>query len=85
MIPKAIRERRQIEPGDDFEVSVDDEDADLILLRRIRSSANSGLVEHLAAVDSLLAATARRNQLTLATNNVADFRATGVRILNPFD
>lgn len=39
----------------------------------------------LSTVDSLLAVTARRYQLTLATNNVADFRATGVRILNPFD
>ncbi len=49
MIPKAIRESRQIEPGDDFEVIADDEDSDLILLRRIRPSANAGLVEHLAA------------------------------------
>ncbi len=49
VIPKAIRERRQIQPGDDFEVTVDDEDSDLILLRRVRPSANAGLVEHLAA------------------------------------
>jgi len=39
----------------------------------------------LPVVDSLLAATARRYQLTLVTNNVNDFRATGVRIINPFD
>lgn len=49
VIPKAIRESRQIEPGDDFEVTADEEDSDLILLRRIRPSANAGLVEHLAA------------------------------------
>ncbi len=48
VIPKAIRESRQIEPGDDFEIMVDEADADLILLRRIRPSANAGLVEHLA-------------------------------------
>jgi predicted nucleic acid-binding protein len=36
-------------------------------------------------VDSLLAATARRYQLAIATNNVADFRAAGVKAINPFD
>lgn len=38
----------------------------------------------LPAVDSLLAATARRYQLVLATDNVKDFRAVGLRIVNPF-
>ena len=36
-------------------------------------------------VDSLLAATARRYQLTIATDNVQDFKAAGVKLLNPFD
>lgn len=49
VIPKAIRQSRRIEPGDDFEVSTDEDDFDLILLRRIRPAANAGLVEHLSA------------------------------------
>jgi AbrB family looped-hinge helix DNA binding protein len=49
VIPKAIRASREIKPGDDFEVTVDEDDFDLILLRRIRPQANAGLVEHLAA------------------------------------
>jgi AbrB family looped-hinge helix DNA binding protein len=49
VLPKAIRTSRQIEPGDDFEVTVDEDDFDLILLRRIRPSANAGLVKHLLA------------------------------------
>lgn len=36
-------------------------------------------------VDSLLAATARRYQLVLATDNVKDFKAMGLKIVNPFD
>jgi AbrB family looped-hinge helix DNA binding protein len=49
VIPNAIRASRGIEPGDDFEVIADEDDHDLILLRRIRPAANAGLVEHLAA------------------------------------
>ncbi len=36
-------------------------------------------------VDGLLAATAHRYQLTIATDNVKDFNATGIKIFNPFD
>ena len=36
-------------------------------------------------VDSLLAATARRYQLTVATANVDDFERVGVKVVNPFD
>ena len=39
----------------------------------------------LPSVDSLLAATARRYQLVLATDNVKDFRGVGLKIVNPFD
>ncbi len=39
----------------------------------------------LPVVDSLLAATARRYQLTVATDNVKHFKAAGVKVLNPFD
>ena len=49
VIPKAIRTSRHIQPGDDFEVITDEDDFDLILLRRIRPTANAGLVAHLAA------------------------------------
>jgi len=49
VIPKAIRTSRRIVPGDDFEVIADEDDFDLILLRRIRPAANAGLVQHLAA------------------------------------
>jgi AbrB family looped-hinge helix DNA binding protein len=49
VIPKAIRVSCEISPGDEFEVIADEDDLDLILLRRIRSAANAGLVEHLAA------------------------------------
>jgi hypothetical protein len=39
----------------------------------------------LPVVDSLLAATARRYQLVLATDSVKDFRAAGLTVVNPFD
>jgi AbrB family looped-hinge helix DNA binding protein len=49
VIPKALRTKWKLQPGDDFEVTVDEDDGDLILLRRIRPAANAGLVEHLSA------------------------------------
>jgi predicted nucleic acid-binding protein len=39
----------------------------------------------LPVVDSLLAATARRYQLVLATDNTSDFRGVGLKIVNPFN
>ena len=39
----------------------------------------------LPVVDSLLAATAHRYQLVLATDNISDFRGVGLKIVNPFD
>lgn len=35
--------------------------------------------------DSLIAATARRYRLTIATDNTRDFAHSGVRLINPFD
>jgi len=35
--------------------------------------------------DSLIAATAKVHGLTLATRNTADFAATGIRVLNPWE
>jgi len=49
VLPKAIRVSRRIQPGDDFEVIADEDDFDLILLRRVRGAANSGLVKHLSS------------------------------------
>ena len=49
VLPKAIRTSRRIQAGDDFEVIADEDDFDLILLRRIRPAANTGLVKHLSA------------------------------------
>jgi len=36
------------------------------------------------AIDSLIAATALANKMTLVTRNVSDFEAAGVEILNPW-
>jgi predicted nucleic acid-binding protein len=38
----------------------------------------------LPSIDSQLAATALRHDLTMVTRNVADFKRTGVKVLNPF-
>lgn len=64
VIPIAIRVERKLQPGDDFEVIPDEDDADLILLRRIRPAANAGLVKHLAACPhrGALSALARRRE-----------------------
>jgi AbrB family looped-hinge helix DNA binding protein len=64
VIPKAIRISRKIQPGDDFEVIADDDDFDLILLRRIRPTANAGLVKHLAACPfkGIISAPVRRRE-----------------------
>jgi predicted nucleic acid-binding protein len=35
--------------------------------------------------DSLLAATARRYHLVIATDNISDFKNVGVKVFNPFD
>jgi predicted nucleic acid-binding protein len=35
--------------------------------------------------DSLIAASGLRHDLTIATRNIADFRKTGVGLVNPFD
>jgi len=47
VLPNAVREQMHLEPGQDFEVLIDDEDT--ILLRRISHPANHGLVDHLLA------------------------------------
>lgn len=39
----------------------------------------------LPIVDSLLAATARRYQFAIVTDNEDDFKVSGVKVLNPFN
>ncbi len=51
VLPNAVREQMHLEPGQDFEVFIDDEDT--ILLRRISRPANQGLVDHLLACPAL--------------------------------
>jgi AbrB family looped-hinge helix DNA binding protein len=47
VLPSAVREQLHLEPGQDFEVLVDDDDT--ILLRRISRRPNQGLIDHLLA------------------------------------
>ena len=47
VLPGAIREQLQLQAGDDFEVTIEDEDT--ITLRRINQPANRGLVDLLLA------------------------------------
>jgi predicted nucleic acid-binding protein len=39
----------------------------------------------LPAVDALIAATALRDRLSIVTQDVADFAATGVPVINPWN
>jgi len=47
VLPSAVREQMHLEPGQDFEVLIEDEDT--ILLRRISRKPNQGLIDHLLA------------------------------------
>jgi AbrB family looped-hinge helix DNA binding protein len=47
VLPGIVRRQLQLEPGDDFEVCVEDEDT--ITLRRVTLPANRGLVDLLLA------------------------------------
>lgn len=50
VLPNSVREQMHLEPGQDFEVLIEDEDT--ILLRRISQPPNHGLVDHLLACPS---------------------------------
>ena len=50
VLPGAVRQKMHLHAGDDFEVSVEDEDT--ITLRRITRPANRGLVDLLLACPS---------------------------------
>ena len=45
-IPKAIRKRKRIRPGDNIEIF---EDEDEIIIRKVEEQPNAGLVKHLLA------------------------------------
>ncbi|MBI2193054.1 MAG: AbrB/MazE/SpoVT family DNA-binding domain-containing protein [Planctomycetes bacterium] len=47
VLPAAVRESLHLEPGDDFEISVQDEDT--IVLQKISRPPNKGLVDLLLA------------------------------------
>jgi AbrB family looped-hinge helix DNA binding protein len=47
VLPVPVRQQLHLKAGDDFEVVVEDEDT--IILRRVSSPANHGLVDHLLA------------------------------------
>lgn len=47
VLPVPVRQQLKLEPGDDFEIAIEDEDT--ITLRRISQPANRGLVDHLLA------------------------------------
>ncbi len=47
VLPGPIRQQLHLEPGDDFEITIEDEDT--ITLRRISQPANKGLIDLLLA------------------------------------
>jgi len=47
VLPEAVRQQLQLEAGDDFEITIEDEDT--ITLRRISHPANRGLVDLLVS------------------------------------
>ena len=57
VLPGVVRQKLHLHPGDDFEVSIEDEDT--ITLRRISQPANHGLVDLLLACPSAFEIPAR--------------------------
>ena len=47
VLPSSVRDQMHLRPGDDFEVSIEDEDT--VTLRRMTQPANRGLVDLLLA------------------------------------
>ena len=60
-------------------------DTDVIMEWGILSAQVESAGKPMPAIDSLIAATAKANQLTLITRNVRDFEATGMKVLNPWE
>lgn len=61
VLPSAVRERLRLEPGQDFEVFVDDDDT--IVLRRVSRKPNEGLIDLLQACPYPLELPPRANDL----------------------
>lgn len=57
VLPGPIREQLRLQAGDDFEVTIEDEDT--ITLRRINQPANRGLVDMLLACPATFEVPAR--------------------------
>jgi AbrB family looped-hinge helix DNA binding protein len=57
VLPGAVRQQLQLEAGDDFEITIEDEDT--IILRRISHPANRGLVDLLLSCPSSFEVPAR--------------------------
>mgnify|MGYP002654796167 CR=1 FL=1 len=66
VLPSAVREQLHLEPGQDFEVSVEDEDT--ITLRRISRRPNQGLIDHLLACPYPFEIPPRAKDATLPTD-----------------
>ena len=66
VLPAAIRERLALEPGDDFEITVDEDE--IITLRRITQRPNTGLVDHLLACPEPLEIPERSKDLPRAVD-----------------
>ncbi len=47
VLPAGIRKQLDLQPGDDFEILVDDDDDGTIVLKRVQSPPNAGLIDHL--------------------------------------
>jgi toxin FitB len=55
------------------------------IVTRAQEWGRLSVPDPLPVIDGLLTASARLRGWTLVTRNVADFRRTGVALLNPFD
>jgi tRNA(fMet)-specific endonuclease VapC len=60
-------------------------DTDVIVEWGILTAHVEAAGKPMSAIDALIAATAKVNQLTLVTRNVSDFDATGMKVLNPWE
>ena len=60
-------------------------DTDVIVEWGILTAHAESTGKPMPAIDALIAATAKVNQLTLVTRNVSDFDAAGLKVLNPWD
>jgi len=60
-------------------------DMDVIMVWGILTAHVESAGKPMPAIDALIAATVKVNQLTLVTRNVSDFDAAGMKVLNPWE